>query len=728
MKTEEIIKYFKVTSLKKNSWQAICPCHDDHQASLTITKETKNDSTLIHCHAGCEAENILRKVNLEVKDLYNNVKKSNAPVEVERYEYTDENDKLVHCKIRYKNDFGKKTFKQGSYKNSKFEYSLKGIKTYLYKLPELIEDISHEREIFIVEGEKDVNNLRELGVAATTSPMGAGKWRREYNRYFKDAKVVIIPDNDEPGSSHANLVYQNIKDVAYSVKILNLDVREKGDVSDWLEARKGITELYSLVANTQTVDKFAETVSKIKEQLNEEKEKNEIEEIMEFIYTQGDRLRVIHEHVLIKLLEKYIICVTVTGNKKRYFVFDDGYWKEKRKDQIAALYFKWLKPIDRTNKMVESITDVLFYMDNVAVDDHIFNSKDNKINLQNCTYNLETFKPEPHKPEDYFTYKSDYPYIENAQCPLFMESLRMYSLGSEDWIKAFFEITGYAMTGTFDIQKMFWFTGSKGRNGKGTCIRVIENLVGDTFTVSDIDTRDFREKFYKLRLKEKRLATAGDLHNRVANVATLKQLTGGDKQMADVKFGDPISFTNHAKFIFAMNQLPQLHPDENITPIAKRIFILPFDNEIKNPNSEIESKILKELSGIFNLAIDGLKRLLKNKDFTNVERGNTVLQMFQKDLSVSECFIEDNLEYDANYEDGIFLYNIFDSYVQYLDEIFAGNNWRYDKEIKEKNSKDLGRKISKYFSERGADIEKKKVTDNIKKGTQIKYFGLKFIE
>jgi len=61
------------------------------------------------------------------------------------------------------------------------------------------------------------------------------------------------------------------------------------------------------------------------------------------------------------------------------------------------------------------------------------------------------------------------------------------------------------MTGTFDIQKMFWFTGSKGRNGKGTCIRVIENLVGDTFTISDIDTREFRENFTRIDLEAKDL-------------------------------------------------------------------------------------------------------------------------------------------------------------------------------------------------------------------------------
>ena len=49
-----------------------------------------------------------------------------------------------------------------------------------------------------------------LDIAATTCPGGAGKWRDEYNQHFKDASVVIIGDNDEPGRNHARDVAQGI--------------------------------------------------------------------------------------------------------------------------------------------------------------------------------------------------------------------------------------------------------------------------------------------------------------------------------------------------------------------------------------------------------------------------------------------------------------------------------------------------------------------------------------
>lgn len=130
-------------------------------------------------------------------------------------------------------------------------------------MPELIEDIAQDREIFLVEGEKDVDNLRKLGIPATTSPMGAGKWRDEFNKYFENAKIVIIPDNDEPGQKHAELIISNLINIAFSIKLIKLDVKEKGDVSDWLESGNTITKLYTIVSNKLLIAKVKKLNKKL---------------------------------------------------------------------------------------------------------------------------------------------------------------------------------------------------------------------------------------------------------------------------------------------------------------------------------------------------------------------------------------------------------------------------------------------------------------------------------
>lgn len=106
----------------------------------------------------------------------------------------------------------------------------------IYKLPEVLQAVKTGETIFIPEGEKDCDNLAALGLTATTSPMGAGKWRPWYAENLKGANVVILPDNDGPGRKHSQQVAQSLHGKAASIKVLELPgLTETGDVSDWLE-------------------------------------------------------------------------------------------------------------------------------------------------------------------------------------------------------------------------------------------------------------------------------------------------------------------------------------------------------------------------------------------------------------------------------------------------------------------------------------------------------------
>lgn len=93
--------------------------------------------------------------------------------------------------------------------------------------------------IWLVEGEKDADILIEHGLAPTTNPGGAGKWRDEYSEMLRGAKVVILPDNDDSGRQHAQTVAQRLHGVAAEVRILEFrGLPEKGDVSDWIRERE----------------------------------------------------------------------------------------------------------------------------------------------------------------------------------------------------------------------------------------------------------------------------------------------------------------------------------------------------------------------------------------------------------------------------------------------------------------------------------------------------------
>ena len=126
-------------------------------------------------------------------------------------------------------------------------WNLKGVQPSVYRLPELIEADPSEW-VWIVEGEKDVDRLRDHGLVATCNPMGAGKWRKHYNRQLRGRKVAVIPDNDPAGIAHALNVATEVHTTADTVRLLTLpDVPEKGDVSDWLDAGHSIEELQGLL-------------------------------------------------------------------------------------------------------------------------------------------------------------------------------------------------------------------------------------------------------------------------------------------------------------------------------------------------------------------------------------------------------------------------------------------------------------------------------------------------
>ena len=68
--THPILSHFnkvRATS-KSNSYNCLCPAHDDRSASLSI-KICEDGRVLIHCFAGCDIQSILSSVGLTLDDI-----------------------------------------------------------------------------------------------------------------------------------------------------------------------------------------------------------------------------------------------------------------------------------------------------------------------------------------------------------------------------------------------------------------------------------------------------------------------------------------------------------------------------------------------------------------------------------------------------------------------------------------------------------------------------------
>ena len=222
---------------------AKCPAHDDRKHSLSIT-DSDSGLTLFKCHAGCTQEAVIDA--LKDKGLWEKkVEATNQRSTIDKeYSYFDENGTLLYQCLRMK----PKGFRQRKPVNGKWEWNLKGVKRVPYRLPELL---ASKKGIIICEGEKDADRLASLGVTSTTFPMGAGSYDTSYGKYFKGRNVYIVPDNDEPGLKHANSIAENLSSIASEIKIIRLPgLKEKQDVSDWLDAGNTKQQLTELILAT----------------------------------------------------------------------------------------------------------------------------------------------------------------------------------------------------------------------------------------------------------------------------------------------------------------------------------------------------------------------------------------------------------------------------------------------------------------------------------------------
>jgi hypothetical protein len=187
---------------------------------------------------------------------------------VATYDYRDEDGALLFQVVR----FDPKDFRQRRPDGAgDWIWSTKGVKQVPYRLPEMSEAIALNRPIVIVEGEKVADALWALNIPATCNAGGAGKWSPALNQYFRDADVVISPDNDPParnsdgtlrlkdrrpifpGQDHALDVAQKLSRVADRIRILELPgLPPKGDAFDWIAAG-GTAEQFWQLIETQAV-------------------------------------------------------------------------------------------------------------------------------------------------------------------------------------------------------------------------------------------------------------------------------------------------------------------------------------------------------------------------------------------------------------------------------------------------------------------------------------------
>ncbi len=268
------------------------------------------------------------------------------------------------------------------------------------------------------------------------------------------------------------------------------------------------------------------------------------------------------------------------------------------------------------------------------------------LTLENGAFNYNTLKIEPRSPLHLSTIKSHVKYNPKAKAPVFQQSLREWFDDNDD-IAFVQEWFGYVLSKEFKAN-VFLLVYSQGGEGKSTLFGLLEHIVGIPNTTA-ISLSNFNQSFGLEPLLHKKLNLATESSNTEFSTDKLKAITAGEKITVNRKGLKEIETVISAKMTFLLNDLPALKDKSN--GLQRRLLILPMTKPIplSSQNKNLPQQLEKELSGILNWALDGLRRLDQNDyQFTTSKSMNVIKQKYFNAISPMMDFIRNCLDINSN--------------------------------------------------------------------------------
>lgn len=334
----------------------------------------------------------------------------------------------------------------------------------------------------------------------------------------------------------------------------------------------------------------------------------------------------------------------------------ESHIKEKCREIFGEAYTP-----QRVNKVIAKIEADTF----IDAEEFFKKEQENiwEIPTQNGILNIKTRILSPFTPEKYFFNKINASYIPGADCPK-IEKFLSEVLSNEENINVAYETVGHTLIKKYLVQAAVFLYGG-GENAKGVFESLIRNFLGVENCSSLPLGQLTPESFSCCELFGKLANLAGDISNAdFKNTGRFKELTSGtDLIAAKRKFQRDLFFVNYAKFFNGFNEFPRVYDHSH--GFWRRCVILEFPyrfvkeseykkledkTNVKLADTEIINKLItpEELSGFLNRCLDGLSRILKNKEFSYTKSTADVKDFWIRKSDSFTAFCFDKLEEDID--------------------------------------------------------------------------------
>ena len=277
----------------------------------------------------------------------------------------------------------------------------------------------------------------------------------------------------------------------------------------------------------------------------------------------------------------------------------------------------------------------------------------NLIAFKNGIYNLETGTLEQFSPDIIITNKINFNYNPDAYSEITDKTLDKLACFDDNVRSLLEETIGYCFFRRNELRKMFILTGDK-QNGKSTFLAMIEHLLGQNNT-SALDLKELGDRFKTAKLVGKLANIGDDIGDEfIANPAVLKKLASGNPITVEEKGKDPFEFSNYSKLLFSANNIPRIKDKSGA--VQSRLIIIPFDARFSPDDEDYDPYIKDKLTSdeameyIIQIAIVGLKRILRNRTFTKSEKVEKSLEEYEQNNNPILLFFTEIDETDVQNE------------------------------------------------------------------------------
>ncbi|MGI8643202.1 MAG: DNA primase family protein, partial [Thermomicrobiales bacterium] len=327
------------------------------------------------------------------------------------------------------------------------------------------------------------------------------------------------------------------------------------------------------------------------------------------------------------------LCETRIGDDQRLYAYHQGVYRPDAHLEVA----RHLRALMGNAYRQRHVNEVLGWLaadePTLAVD-----PDPSWLNLANGLLNWQTAELFEHTPAIPSTIQLAVAWRPEARCLRIQRFLQ--EVLPPDSVDFVLEIIGYALYAGNPLHKAVLLYGA-GRNGKGTLLRVITALCGAA-NVSNVSLHQLQEnRFAVAELLGKLVNSSGDLDSRaVRGSDVFKQLTGGDALYAERKHAQPFSFTPIALPIFSANQHP---PSVDLSEgWFARWLVVPMERSfagVEDPGLTAKLTSPDELSGLLNLAVVGLQRLMARGRFEPPPSSLAATKAYRGEIDTVSGFI-----------------------------------------------------------------------------------------